>query len=359
MATQTLQMSACEVPIISVQQIEETTNTMEFGPINSADGRELPAFLRLKEATAGFSMFNSRLGDDETANHHIVVAQVHALLAAIVELENLGIDKSVIHKEVAEVRQIHAHSPIIARMQNWPRGYAGDYETIEAILSGRSVSQSGTLAYHLERYVLDCPASQQHRNKVVAQANLIRATMLSNPRARIIVVACGSCPDLRMLSHELRTFEGELWLNDIDKEALQKSATMIAQSFSQVKSVPGNVVELLRDAKAMPKFDLIVAGGLFDYLDDRLARFVIKSAYASLTPAGRFFFTNIGTNPYRPWMEYCGDWFLIERDTVALRNLALRSGVEAENICVSSDTTRITHLVELTKPLEEYSSLAL
>src|ERR1700733_13784074 len=56
-------------------------------------------------------------------------------------------------------------------------GNAGDYETVEIILSGRCVSQKGTLAYHLERYVLDCPASQQHRNKVVVQAELIRSTI--------------------------------------------------------------------------------------------------------------------------------------------------------------------------------------
>src|SRR5215467_12985251 len=73
---------------------------------------------------------------------------------------------------------------------------------------------------------------------------------------------------------------------------------------SRVKPVPGNVVELLKDAKSLPKFDLIVAGGLFDYLEDRVARFVIKSAYYCLRPGGRFFFTNIGRNPYRPWMEY-------------------------------------------------------
>jgi|SRR5450631_156784 len=217
------------------------------------------------------------------------------------------------------------------------------------ILSGRCVSQKGTLAYHLERYVLDCPASQQHRNKVAAQADLIRSTITETPGAVILVVACGGCPDLRMLLHELKTFRGQLWLNDIDREALERSANRIAKAFLGVRSIPGNVVELLRDAKSLPRFDLIVAGGLFDYLEDRVARFVIKGAYSCLRPKGRFFFTNIGRNPYRPWMEYCGEWFLHERDAATLNRLATESDVPPENIQHSTETTGLTHLVEITK----------
>jgi len=332
-----------------MQTIEERVHGMGMAYIDGSAGRELPAFLQLKAAAAGFRNLNARLGSDEAANHHMVVSQVHSLLAAILELESLGVEKDAIHAAVAEVRQIHAASPIIARMQNWPRGYAGDHETIEIILSGRCVSQKGTLAYHLERYVLDCPASQQHRNKVARQADRIRATITENSDANVLVVACGSCPDLRMLFRELKTFRGELWLNDIDKEALARSVAQIAQVFPNVRSAPGNVVELLRDAKSLPSFDLIVAGGLFDYLEDRVARFVIKGAYACLRPGGRFFFTNIGRNPYRPWMEYCGEWFLLERDSESLQGMAMAAGVPAENLALSQETTGLTHLVEITR----------
>jgi len=316
---------------------------------NNSEGEDLSAFFQLKAVAAGFGNLDARFGIDEAANHHMVVAQVHLLLAKILELEGLGVAKETIHTAVSEVRKIHAHSPIIARMQNWPRGYAGDYETVEIILSGRCVSQKGTLAYHLERYVLDCPASQQHRNKVVVQAELIRSTIAANPDADILIMACGGCPDLKTLSRELKTFHGQLWLNDIDNDALERSTAQIARVCPTVKSVSGNVVELLRDAKSLPKFDLIVAGGLFDYLEDRVARFVIKWAYSCLRASGRFFFTNIGKNPYRPWMEYCGEWFLRERDAATLSTLVIESGVPADNIRFSTETTGLTNLIEITK----------
>ena len=166
-----MQMHAIEVQADEVRsdQILESharAKGMGSGYGDTTEGQELAAFRRLQTAAVGFRDMDARLGMDEAANHHLVVSQVHSLLATILELESLGVQKETIHAAVAEIRRIHGDSPIIARMQNWPRGYAGDFETVEMILSGRCVSKKGTLAYHLERYVLDCPASQQHRNKV-------------------------------------------------------------------------------------------------------------------------------------------------------------------------------------------------
>jgi len=46
----------------------------------------------------------------------MVVSQIHALLAHIIELENRGVARETIRDAVSEVRRIHAQSPIIARM---------------------------------------------------------------------------------------------------------------------------------------------------------------------------------------------------------------------------------------------------
>ena len=39
--------------------------------------------------------------------------------------------------------------------------------------------------------------------------------------------------------------------------------------------IRGHIAQLLRDTQSLPKFDLVEVGGLFDYLEDRAARFVI------------------------------------------------------------------------------------
>ena len=48
-------------------------------------------------------------------------------------------------------------------------------------------------------------------------------------------------------------------------------------------------------------------------------------------------------------MEYCGEWFLRERDAADLRGLAVDSGAPMENIRLSAETTGLTHLVEIIK----------
>ena len=334
-------------PNLSQNFCEELRSEELREDIREDTSREQAAFLRLEAVAADFLALRDRFSMDEAANQHRVIAAVHAMLASIVDLEQLGVDKDRIHAIVAPVRTMHAESPLITRMQAWPRGYAGDYETVEMLLAGQCVSEIGTLPYYLERYLLDCTATQQHRNKVTVQANMIRSAIRNNPEAAILMVACGGCPDLRLLLDDFKTFRGQLWLNDIDGGALEYSARTIAPAWPQVKTVRGNVVELVRDAKSLPRFDLIVAGGLYDYLEDRVVRFVTKGAYSVLKPNGTFFFTNIGRNPYRPWMEYCGEWFLRERDAADLRRLVVRSGVLAENIRLSMDTTGLAHLVEI------------
>jgi extracellular factor (EF) 3-hydroxypalmitic acid methyl ester biosynthesis protein len=87
--------------------------------------------------------------------------------------------------------------------------------------------------------------------------------------------------------------------------------------------IPGNVLRALPALAAQGPYDLVLAGGLFDYLPDRAARFVAGQAITRLCkPGGLFYFSNIGTgSPYRCWAEYVSDWVLIERDEPGIRRL--------------------------------------
>lgn len=90
---------------------------------------------------------------------------------------------------------------------------------------------------------------------------------------------------------------------------------------------------------AQGPYDLILAGGLFDYLPDRAARFVAGQAINKLCkPGSLFYFANIGKgNPYRYWAEYLSDWVLIERDEPGIRRLL--NGAYALIRAIGSTTT--------------------
>lgn len=289
----------------------------------------------------------------QQARYHHVLASVHRLCAAIVECEDAGFSREEIVDVLAPVRDIHARSPFVKRLQEWPRGYPGDFETVEYLCAGPKGRPAETIAEICEHYSLTRSVAQQHRNKVQHQATRIMRTMLDRPGdARIFSIACGSCPDFRSIASQLPTLLGELWLNDGDEDALEFSIRELAPVADRCQTIHGNALKVVRKAaQAGLRFDLVLAGGLFDYLPEKHAVYLIEHAYSLLRPGGVFFFTNIAKgNPYRPLIEYFGDWFLLERSEEEIYEYCDAAGIPRDAVTITRDETGLALLIEVTKP---------
>ena len=296
------------------------------------------AFVALEESGAG-----------PTELYHQVLATVHQLCASIVACEEAGFTRDQIVGVLEPVRRIHARSGFVRRLQEWPRGYPGDFETVEYLCDGCSRAEQGTIEDICERYSLTRAIAQQHRNKVAHQAAHVMRTLLDKPgTARVFSIACGSCPDFRRIAAHLSLL-GELWLNDSDSDALTFSARALQQIHGRIHLRPGNAIKVVRKtAQHGLKFDLVLAGGLFDYLPDEHATYLIKHAWSLLDAGGVFFFTNIARgNPYRPLIEYFGDWFLIERTAEEVMRLCGEAGIPREAVSITREETGLTLLIEL------------
>ena len=140
-------------------------------------------------------------------------------------------------------------------------------------------------------------------------------------------------------------------LNDADADALAfaREGLERARPLARVECVEGNVLRGVRSFEKRGPFDLVMAGGLFDYLSDRQMAFVVSQALRRLLkPGGTLFFTNIATgNPYRVWIEYCADWRLIERSEAEIRSLVAGCFDQALDIEIARDATGLTHLVRV------------
>ena len=112
---------------------------------------------------------------------------------------------------------------------------------------------------------------------------------------------------------------------------------------------PGNALKVVRKTAQLGAiFDLVLAGGLFDYLPDRQAAYLIQHACSLLRRGGTFFFTNIARgNPYRPLIEYFGDWFLIERSEEDVLRLCDEAGVPRGAVEIEREETGLTLLIEI------------
>jgi hypothetical protein len=105
-------------------------------------------------------------------------------------------------------------------------------------------------------------------------------------------------------------------------------------------------------ARSFPgEFDLVLAGGLFDYLEDRHAIHLIRTIYhRQLRDGGTFFFTNIARgNPFRCLIEYMGDWSLLERSEEDILQLCRQAGVPSESVTMRMDESGLALLVDVTR----------
>lgn len=282
---------------------------------------------------------------------HRVVATIHSICACIADCELANVPRDDILQVLAPARKIHRRSPFIERLQSWPRGYPGDFETIDYICTRSAAPPIGTVEHVCENYALNCAAAQQHRNKVHRQADLIADTAARVVGARVLVIASGSCPDVAHSLCSLRGTAIEFVLNDFDPEALAAAERNLADIREQISLRPGDIFRLLRHSRDLGRFDLVLAGGLFDYLSDRHIAFIVGQVYHRLLRNGAcFFFTNIAMgNPYRLWITYLADWHLIERGADDIHRVVVGAGVPAGNLLMEKEQTTLTWLVQVRK----------
>lgn len=309
------------------------------------------AALQLEGAVVGFCSLDrgaGSFGADEL--YHVALAHLHDICAALAACERAGLERSAIVEILEPARAIHARSPFVRRLQTWPRGYPGDFETVEYIMDGVNRAPGGTLEFACESYSLQFPIAQQHRNKVRHQAQRLLNAMVRKPGAsRILTLACGSAPDFASIAPLLPTLAGEVWLNDSDDEALARASSVLELLGPRLHLASGNALKVARRLDG--PFDLVLAGGLFDYLPDRAASYLIRTVYHRLlVERGTFFFTNIGTgNPYRCLIEYMGDWRFIERSESDVLRLCQDAEVPATAVSMRKEETGLALLIEVTR----------
>jgi len=282
---------------------------------------------------------------------HLAISLSHRLVVTIVRLEANGHSRQELLGVLQRARAVHADSPFVRRLQEWPRGYAGDFETVEYLLKQRNGAVAGRFGYFLEQYALGCPIAQQHRNKVDIQAQALLSTVLrptGSAAPKILMLAAGGSPDLRQVERTLAEHPFEATLLDQDEDALAFSASHLPRIVDRLSLICANVVRGLPRAAKRGPFDLVVAGGLFDYLPDRIAISVLRQSRNRLLRAsGQLLFTNISCgNPYQPWIECMADWFLIHRSANDVRTLCAAAGFTDSAIAIDTDRTGLTIIVK-------------
>ena len=140
---------------------------------------------------------------------------------------------------------------------------------------------------------------------------MLQAFVTARP-CRILSIGCGGSPDLRTVIDHVPA-SATIVLCDGDKDALSYSRAKLDPIADRCHLVPG----MFRGAAQGPRLRAVRP-----HSRRRAVRLSVRplhradavGPWAMLAPAGRIVFTNIATgNPFRVWIEYMGDWKLIER----------------------------------------------
>ena len=240
-------------------------------------------------------------------------------------------------------------SPFVAHVQDWPRGYVGDFQAIEMLWSARSDVQD-PVGKAIETVAFSSPLAHQHRHKLLWQADALTKAF-SKGHARVVVLGCGGGIDVLLASRWPHAVPEQLLLVDRDRDALDLALSRLPPAFLPHCTVlQTDVIAATRRMQPAAGFDLIVAGGLFDYLSDRAVLFVLTQVVTRLLrPEGTFVFTNLRSpNPYRPWMEYLADWPVIARSRQNVEGL-LNSVADAAQASLELDPTGLAWLISVTR----------
>jgi extracellular factor (EF) 3-hydroxypalmitic acid methyl ester biosynthesis protein len=208
----------------------------------------------------------------------------------------------------------------IERCYSKPRGYAGDYYTIERIYNNKPEG-AGRIGAVVDRLFLELPAAIAVRNRRALLAEEIFATVDSKrgEMARVLSLACGPAREIADVFAKIPDKTKLLaTCLDIDLQALAFVSDWRDKSGlkSRIQLLNQNLISLaLGRAKLdLPPQDLVYSIGLIDYFDDRLVVKMLDFIYQVLAPGGRVILGNFHPrNQTKALMDYLLEWRLIHR----------------------------------------------
>lgn len=296
----------------------------------------------LEAQVTAFSQFFASLPASSAAAMHGTISQMHALCSVLANLPPTIWKSPEVQGVLRAAVELQAQSPFVRRLREWPRGYPGDFETVELLVNGSDVPTSADPGEWIDWYALNTAIGQQHRNKVWWQY----LQMCAVTPGRILSVGCGGGADFNIAPH--RFTGSEIVLLDLDQEALRLADDRLRR-YCEVRTICGDVRRGIRKAQEDGPFDIVVCGGLFDYLDDRTIVFLLKEMRERAVKAGgSVLFTSVAEeNPFRVWMEAIADWRLIHRSEADIRRIVEAAGFDLRDLHIRRDGTGLTHLIEI------------
>jgi extracellular factor (EF) 3-hydroxypalmitic acid methyl ester biosynthesis protein len=237
-----------------------------------------------------------------------------------------------------------------------PRGYAGDYQTLEMIYANAPAGV-GRVGRLIDSCMLNLAAAKAIRNRRhLLAAEMQSSFMAAAKEFHVASLGCGPAREVFDV-YERADDRGRLHVAcvDIDREALGYVEARCREHglADRVGTLHANLIYLATGKQELdlaPQ-DLIYSAGLLDSLSDELALTLIDWIYDKLRPGGRAMLANFHPrNPSRGLMDHVLDWRLTHRDEAQMSALFQKSRFAQPCTRVVFEQEGINLLAECRKP---------
>jgi SAM-dependent methyltransferase len=205
------------------------------------------------------------------------------------------------------------------------RGYPGDARLLDFAYGAASVANDIARASVVGREIYGCSSQTAAAVAIRERRDILTGLVdqIAEERQQPISVLSIGCGHLREAekSRALAEAKIERWVA-LDQDA--KSLAHIRKRFSATAVEPfgGSIPGLLSEQYRLGSFDLVYAGGLYDYLTPGVAVRLTELMFSMLRPGGTLLFANFAKDiPDDGYMETFMDWPLRLRDETELEEL--------------------------------------
>ena len=227
-------------------------------------------------------------------------------------------------------------SPIHRRARMKPLGYAGDFLLIDWIYTGKTAPSGPEKKLDQVFQSYEAAEAVRNRKKFFIQ-KCLKLIKEKNERVDILNLGCGPCRDV-LETYQASENGSNLHFHCVDQEpkAIEYAKKLLNHNHVQnnIQLDCNNIFHL----KTTHKYDLIWIAGLFDYLEDRTARLLLKKIWRYLKKDGQIIFGNFSPkNPTRKGMEIGCRWYLIHRTAQDLTKLVTDTRIPFREIEITSE----------------------
>ncbi len=337
----------CGLPVNLVdkdfQEIEDEINQQWVNYIDNATNQFIKQFFEVEE------LLNEKDIAAET-----VYARLRRVFNEFIDRAEL-FETGISNKELIEKCRKRFHqktNPIFlksysfTRTRVWPKGYHGDYKTLEGIYKNTPLSDG--IGYYMDLYALNLTLARGVQNRLRILTDILSQELEKRQNPKILNIACGSCRELMELLPLIKNSKARITCIDTDEDALSFAYNRLSSASNITNHIDFRYYNALRFfdyeilERDFSKQDIIYSVGLFDYLQTDTLVKILRNLYNHLNPKGTLIAAFKDVRQYRPQPYH---WFMdwtgfLQRKEEDFLEILKEAGIPDGEVRQSRDDTK-------------------